>query len=792
MVGLSALQRKLFRDLWRWRGQILAIVAIIGCGIGTFVAFASVASSLQGSLDSYYDRYRFADVFDQLTRAPDLVRREIERIPGVAAVQTRVVREVTLDIPSRTEPAVGRIVSVPDDQPPSLNGLYMRAGRYLRAGVPGEVIVSQAFADGNHLSIGSTLGAVLNGRWQQLTVVGIAISPEYVYEVPPTGQPYPDPAHFGVLWMADKQVGSAFAMYGAFNDVSLKLAHGASTPDVTAALDRVLDRYGGGGAYDRTEQPSARLLSDALVRLKTSGVFMAVLFLAVAAFLLNLLLVRLVGTQRDQIAILKAFGYGSPAIAGHYLGFVAVIVLLGAGAGAALGIWWGHVFTDLYSKLFFHLPDLRFQSNPLVFVEGLAFCAVASAVGALVAVRAAVRLTPAEPMRPQAPETYRRTMLEGLSVVAGLPLEARIVSRNIEHKPIVTTLSVAGVALSIALLLLARYVPDATDQIFDVLFHQTEREDATVVFAHEAEPEAAFDLASMPGVMRVEPFRSVPVQLSYHNVSRRLAITGLSPDAALRRIVDSAGNAVAVPPDGVLLSRRLAQALRVPTGGVLDAAVLDGRRQHLRLRVAGTVDQFLGTSVYCDLGTLDRLLDQGGQISGAFVALDSERAGEFDSAIKRVPLVAGVAFREASMNNYNEVLAQGMRLDESMILLFACVIAFGVAYNTARIALSERAIELSSLRILGFTQVETWRILVGEQIFITLAAVVPGLAAGALFTRWLAVVRSTEDYTLPWVFTASSVAFALLFVLAMTTISALIVRRQIARLDVISVLKTGG
>jgi len=225
---------------------------------------------------------------------------------------------------------------------------------------------------------------------------------------------------------------------------------------------------------------------------------------------------------------------------------------------------------------------------------------------------------------------------------------------------------------------------------------------------------------------------------------------------------------------------------------VLDAAVLDGRRQHLRLRVAGTVDQFLGTSVYCDLGSLDRLLDQGGQISGAFVALDSDRAGEFDSAIKRVPLVAGVAFREASMNNYNEVLAQGMRLDESMILLFACVIAFGVAYNTARIALSERAIELSSLRILGFTQVETWRILVGEQIFITLAAVVPGLAAGALFTRWLAVVRSTEDYTLPWVFTASSVAFALLFVLAMTTISALIVRRQIARLDVISVLKTGG
>jgi len=792
MVVLSALQRKLLRDVWRWRGQILAIVAVIGCGIGTFVAFASVSSSLQGSLDSYYDRYRFADVFDQVTRAPSLVRRSIERIAGVAAVQTRVVREVTLDIPGRTEPATGRIVSVPDDRPPSLNGLYMRAGRYVRPGVPGEVIVSQAFASGNHLTIGSKLGAVLNGRWQDLTVVGIAISPEYVYEVPPTGQPYPDPAHFGVLWMGDKQVGSAFAMSGAFNDVSLRLAHGASPPDVIASLNRLLDRYGSVGAYDRTEQPSARLLNDALVRMKTSGVFMAVLFLAVAAFLLNLLLVRLVGTQRDQIAILKAFGYSSPAIAGHYLGCVAVIVLLGAVVGAAFVMWWGHVFTDLYSRLFFHLPDLRFQADPLVFVEALAFCAVASAVGALVAVRAAVRLTPAEAMRPQAPEAYRRTAFERLSMAAGLPLEARIVSRNIEHKPIVTTLSVAGVSLSIALLILARYIPDATDQVYDVLFNQTEREDATVVFAHELEPAAAFDLASLPGVLRVEPFRSVPVQLSYHNISRRLAITGLASDAGLRRVVDSAGHVVAMPPDGMLLSRKLAEVLRVPTGATLDVNVLNGRRQHLRVRVAGTVDQFIGTSVYCDLGTLDRLLDQGGQISGAYVALDSNLAGDFDRAVKRVPMVAGVAFREASMNNYNEVLAQGMRIDESMILLFACVIAFGVAYNTARIALSERAIELSSLRILGFTQAETWRILVGEQLFIALAAVVPGLVAGALFTRWLALVRSTQDYTLPWVFSTASVAFAVLFVLAMTAISSLIVRRQIATLDVISVLKTGG
>lgn len=789
---MKPLDRKLLRDVWRWRGQILAIVAVIGCGIGTFVAFSSVSGSLTASLDAYYSRYRFADVFDQLARAPNLVRRSIERIPGVSAIQTRVVEDVTLDIPNRAEPAIGRIISVPDESTPSLNGLHMRAGRYVRPGATGEVIVSQAFADGNRLSAGSKLGAILNGRWQQLTVVGIAISPEYVYEVPPGGQPYPDPAHFGVLWMADRQVSSAFDMFGAFNDVSLTLAHGANTQNAIDALDRLLDRYGGIGAYDRSQQPSARLLSDALVRLNTSGVFTAVLFLAVAAFLLNVLLVRLIGTQRDQIAILKSFGYRNREIGVHYLGFVVVIVLLGAIAGAAFGLWWGYAFTGLYSRLFFHLPDLRFQTNPTVFFDALVFCALAAAAGALLAMQGALRLTPAEAMRPPAPEAYRVTALERLSAAVRLPLEMRIVSRNIEHKPVVSALSIAGVSLAIALLLVARFIPDATNRIYDAIYYQMEREDATVAFVHPLAPAAAADLRSLPGVLGVEPFRVVPVRVAYGSASRRVAITGLTRDAKMRRVVDLNGNAVDLPSDGIVLSRKLAQVLHIPIGAALDVDVLEGRRQHLRLRVAGTVDEFVGTSIYADIDSLGRLLDERGQISGAYLAIDADKASAFDAAVKRVPMIAGVSFREASMNNFNQVMGQALRVDESMIFAFACIIAFGVAYNTARIALSERAIELSSLRILGFTRAETWRILVGEQLFVTIAAAVPGIVAGALFTHWLAAVRSTEDYMLPWVFTSSSVAFALLFVLGMTAISSLIVRRQVDDLDIIAVLKTGG
>ena len=378
-----------------------------------------------------------------------------------------------------------------------------------------------------------------------------------------------------------------------------------------------------------------------------------------------------------------------------------------------------------------------------------------------------------------------------MSIAAGLPFEVRIVQRNIERKPVVALLSVAGVALAIMLLIFARYIPDATNQVYDILFNQIEREDATVTFEHALEPAAAFDVASLPGVVRVEPFRSVAARVGYGNVTRRVLITGLPSDGDLRRIVDFAGRRVLVPPNGVLLSRSLAETLRIPKGAVLEIDALEDRRQHLEVRVAGTVDEFVGTSVYCDLNTLGKLLDHQGQISGAFVALDSHLADQFYHAIKRVPAVAGVTLREASMNSFNQVLVQELRLDESMIFLFACVIAFGVAYNTARIALSERAIELSSLRILGFTRAETWRILVGEQFFFMLAAALPGIVAGALFTRWFAAIRSTENYTLPWMLTPGAVEFALLFVIAMTAISALIVRRQVDRLDLVAVLKAG-
>ncbi len=135
--GLSPLDRKLARDLWSAKGQVVAIALVVAAGIALFVSLFSTFDSLDLSLRTYYDRYRFADVFLSLTRAPLSLQAEIEAIPGVAQVETRVVMDVTIDVAGLAEPATGRLISIPAGRPPALCDVFLRAGRTIEAGHPG-------------------------------------------------------------------------------------------------------------------------------------------------------------------------------------------------------------------------------------------------------------------------------------------------------------------------------------------------------------------------------------------------------------------------------------------------------------------------------------------------------------------------------------------------------------------------------------------------------------------------------------------------------------------------------
>ncbi|MHB8486494.1 MAG: ABC transporter permease [Candidatus Acidiferrales bacterium] len=784
---MTALNKKLFRDLWHMRGQLVTVALVAACGIATYVTMRGTYESIRSAQQDYYTRYRFADIFAHLKRAPDSLATTIAAIPGVSSVQTRVVVEVTLDVPGLEEPALGRLISIPARETPMLNSLCIRSGSYLDPSRRDGVIISESFGKANKLNVGDTIGAVINGRWERLQIVGTAISPEYVYEIRGS-EIFPDNRRFGVMWMSRDALGPPFNMDGAFNDVTLSLAPGASEADVIARLDTLLDPYGGLGAYGRYDQLSNRFLSDEIVQDRITGIFIPTIFLGVAAFLIHVVLSRLVNTQRGPIGLLKAFGYGNISIGIHYLKYALTSVLLGTAIGTPTGIWLGRGLAKIYED-FFRFPELRFVSSPEMIGSAILISAAAACLGALGALRSVVALPPAEAMRPEAPAHFRAGLAERLGLQRFVSLSARMILRNLERRPWKAILSIFALALAGAILVVGFYFTDAINYLIRVEFQTASREDVTVTFNEPHGASARYAVAQLPGVLRTESFRVIPARLRFEYRSRRIAIIGLQPDRQLRRLIDLNLHAVALPPDGVVISSSLAKILGVSPGDQITVEVLEGERPVRSVIVEGILSDLIGTSAYMNIHALNRLMGEGPTTSGAFLAVDPLVAEHLYSFLKRTPAVSGVSVREAMLASFRDTIARSLNISVGALVGFACVIAFGMVYNGARITLAERAHELASLRVLGFTQGEVGWMLLGEQGLLAGVSIPLGFLFGYGICALLVRVMASELYRMPLVITGRTYAYAALIVALASTFSGVLIFQRVRHLDLISILK---
>ena len=400
---MKALHRKLIRDLLKMKGQVFAIAMVLAAGISMFVLMISTYDSLRISRDSYYEQNRFADVFARLKSAPRHVADKIGEIPGVSQAHTRIVRDVTLDIPNLDEVATGRLISLRIPKRPALNDPYLREGRFPESGEEAEILLSEPFALAHGYQPGDGVAAIINGKRRMLEIVGIAISPEYIFAIKP-GDVFPDNRRYGIIWMDEKALEAAFNMEGAFNNVSLKLARNASLPAVLDAVDEILEPYGGLDAISRKDQISNWFLENEFKQLQVMGRMIPLLFFSVAVFLLNIVLARLIRGQREQIGILKAFGYGYWSMGAHFLSYVAVIVVAGTLIGVGVGAWLGSEMTQMYTD-FFTFPVLRYTLDPKIIAIAFLFSLGAGTLGSLATVKRAAGMPPAEAMRPEPPST---------------------------------------------------------------------------------------------------------------------------------------------------------------------------------------------------------------------------------------------------------------------------------------------------------------------------------------------------------------------------------------------------
>jgi putative ABC transport system permease protein len=783
---VKALDRKLLRDLWRGKAQVVTTGLVLGAAVATFVSMSGTYRSLALSRDAYYAAYDFPDLFATLKRAPEGVADRLRAIPGVARVDTRLVEGARLEVPGVEGPLLGKLISLRGGARPTLEGIHLVSGRPVDPARPREVLINESFAKAQRLAPGDRLWAVLEGRRFELEVSGIALSPEYIFTLGPSGMT--DDKRFGVLWLGRDALAALSDGAGSFNDVTFRLGRGANEDEVIAAVDRELARYGGTGAIGRKDQISNKIVADEIEQLAGIAVRIPFLFLVVGVFVLQVIVSRMVRVQREQIAALRALGYTRGRIAVHYLEFVAAIVAVGIVSGLAFGQWFGRWFIGVYTTVF-HLPVLRYAIEPSVLAISVGVSLAAASGAVLVAVRRAVSAPPAEAMRPPAPAVYRVGFLSRLGVPRLLRHTGRIVLRELERRPFRALLSTLGLSLGVGILILGRFSWDSFERLIEVQFGVAQPADATVTFPEPVPASAVGEVARLPGVIVAEPMRAVPARIRHAQHHRDLVLQGLAPNGALRKVVDRGGRPVPLPAEGLLVTDKLAEILEVRPGDLVDVEELEGERRRLRIPIAATTSEGLGLQAYMRLDALDRALGQAPAVSGVYVEVDRTQEAAFTDALAALPRAGAASWRAAILRAFHDQAQQITGTMTIVLAIIGSVITIGVVYNHARVALSERGRDLATLRVLGFTRREVAGILFGELAVHVLLAVPLGLFVGRLMALSIVATVDAEQYRLPLVIAPSTYAIAAAVMLAASAASAWIVRRKLDRLDLLDALK---
>jgi putative ABC transport system permease protein len=788
VTAVRALDRKLLRDMKRLWAQSLAVALVMASGVATMLIGVGAYTSLYETRATYYDRSQFADVFAFVVRAPNSLAAKIRRLDGVSELETRIVKSALLDVAGFDLPATAAVISVPASGESQLNKLHLRSGRLPDAGSSSQAVVNEKFAAAHHLGAGSGIDIVLNGTRRHLTITGTALSPEYIYAIGP-GDMMPDNRRFAVVWMREPALAAAFNLKGAFNSVVLRLLRDADTEDVLQSLDLMLMRYGGEGAYTRKDQISHAFLDAELKQLRTMSRILPPVFLIVTAFLVNMVLSRLVLLEREQIGLLKAIGYTPLEIAAHYAKLILLIGCLGIVIGFAAGTWLSHGLTVLYSR-FFNFPYQIFIVSPGLYAISATVAAGAALIGGMRAVLQAAALSPAVAMLPPTPPSYRRAFSGSFQPLRHFSQLTIMVLRNIIRWPLRALLTSLGIALSIGLLVSSLFSNGAVDYMIGVNFDQADRQDASIAFGEPLSSPVLQEAQRLPGVMRAEPFLSTASRLTNGNHTKRVSLLGKPADMDVSRVLNLALQPVEMPRSGLVLSEALAKDLQVRTDDTVHVELLGRHHKGADIRVAEIIQSYFGMAAFMHIDTLSNLLGEGPRVSGVHLLLDPAKKEAFFAKVKRQPALSALALQRVSLAMFRQTVVENIHIQIAVYASLASIIAFGVVYNSARIQFSERARELASLRVLGFTDYEVSRVLLLEFALLTLAAIPVGWLTGYGLTYILTQGFQSDLYRVPLIIERSTYAYSALIVIAAVTVSALVVRRRVSRLDLVSVLKT--
>lgn len=783
---MSVLDRKLRRELIAAKGVLAAIVGIITVGILSFVSMCSLYFNLDESRRSYYVECRMADFWVNVKKIPLSELDRVATVAGVSDYRSRISFEATVDLEGVAQPLSGRVLSLPEEPAPIINNIVLRRGGYFTDRRREEVIVNDAFARARNIKPGDRLHLLLNNRRQELFVVGTAMSSEFVYLLAPGGL-IPDPANYGVFYIKRRFAEEVFDFEGACNEIVGVLAPNAQQQSrlILKQLESRLEPFGVATTTPLDQQPSHWFLTSEIEGLKLNATILPTVFLAVAALVLNMLMLRMAEQQRGIVGTLKAFGYRDPEIFWHFLKFGVTVGIVGGILGAILGYVLAGGMVTLYEE-FYEFPRLFNRPYPLVMLAGGGISVAFAAIGALRGVRSVVKLRPAEAMRPKAPPIGRRVLLERFqSFWQSLDFRWQMVLRAVFRNRTRTLAGLFASMIGAALLQVTFFMYDSMNQLTSFQFDKLLLSDFELALKTEKDWGAWREAKQLPGVDHVEPVLNVGCTLYHNHLQKRIAITGLVPNARLTVPRDVEGRAVPVPESGLLLTRKLADILAVAPGDAVTMIPTAGRKTPRQIKVIRVVDSYLGLAAYADFSFLNRLIGESDAITNLQLKVTSGPGltEQFYRELKTIPSIQAVSAIRDQKHKLQHVLVEQMTISIGIVIAFAGMLFFGSILNSSLISLAERQQEIATFRVLGYTPLQVGTIFIRESLLVNLTGTLLGIPLGIFLGHLIVRLYDFELFRMPFVLTPESMAFTFLLGLTFTVTAHWPVQRTINRMN---------
>lgn len=766
--------------------MLAAIVAIIAVGTACFSGMLGTFYNLDDAKASYYSRCRMADFWINLKKAPDSAVEQLNDIQGISEIRSRIVFPVVVDLENVVKPLSGQIISMPESMDPVINGFVMKRGSYFSRDRNDEVIVSEKFAKARNIVPGSFIHLVMNGEKKKMLVTGTAISSEFIYLTPP-GSIVPDNEGYGIFWAKRKYIEDRFGFHGACNSiVGLLTPEAKVNPGMTMErIRRKLNRYGVFSETLLKNQYSNLSLHSEMSGLKMQATVLPIIFMGVAALILNVVMLRMAEQQRTVIGTLKALGLNNRTILTHFFKFGLVVGLCGGAAGCVLGYFIASGMVVMYQQ-FFSFPHLVNQLYPGLMLFGVLISVAFAVGGSLRGVRAVIALSPAEAMHPSPPATMGKIMLERWDAFwSRLNFRQQMVFRGIFRNKGRSIIGICAAMFGGAILFLAMGLFDSFQYMLIFEYDKVLRSDFIISFRDETAYDAVYAAARLPGISRAEAQLSVPCHLSNGNHNKKMAITGIKPDAKLTIPRDNNGNPVPVPETGLLINRRLAQELHVKPGDTLTMVPIKGIKTPHSLKIAGIVETTFGLVAYADFSYLNRLIDQSAALSSIQLngrPNQAQRTALYRQ-VKRYPKLSSLSEISEMKKKMSEEFIQSMAFFTGVMIFFAGIIFFGSILNSSLIAISERQREIATFRVLGYQTSEVGQIFFWENLIINMIGAFCGLPLGYFMLYGMAEQYQNDMYSMPCAVTPATWILTPVLALCFIIGAYVVIRRVLGKLD---------